>query len=62
MITYTPTLDDIEHIVTICAYVVTIASAIANLLPHPEKAEGILGKVSKVLNFIALNLKKIEKE
>lgn len=40
-------------------YVITAASALAPILPHPDKVEGVIGAVSKVINFLALNYDKI---
>ena len=40
-------------------YVITAASALAPVLPHPDKVEGVIGAVSKVINFLALNYDKI---
>jgi hypothetical protein len=62
IMTYTPTIKEIEQICTYATYIITAASALANLLPHPEKAEGVLAKISKVVNFIALNITKLKKE
>ena len=40
-------------------YVVAAASALAPVLPHPDKVEGILKVVTKVVNFLALNYDKL---
>jgi len=61
MTTFVPTVAQVEHACAIATAIVTSASILANLLPHPEKTEGILGKVSKVVNFIALNITKFDK-
>jgi hypothetical protein len=59
-----PNYSLIDKVVTYGTYLVTVASIIANLpfIPHKdqEEAKGFLGKVSKLLNFLALNFKKIK--
>ena len=50
------TLDQVFHI---ASAVVVFASAVAPTLPHPDKVEGILKVVTKVVNFLALNYDKL---
>lgn len=50
------TLDQVFHI---ASAVVVFASALAPVLPHPDKVEGILKVVTKVVNFLALNYDKL---
>ena len=56
------TLSDIEKYLTYATYAITIASTLANFLPHPqeEKVNGIISKISKAVNFLALNIRKLK--
>lgn len=55
------TQHNFELALTYAPYVIAVASACANFLPHPEKTEGFLNKISKFVNALALNLDKIKK-
>lgn len=61
LMAYLPTL---EHYCTIFTAMITICSALANFLPHPqeEKANKILSALSKFINTVALNITKLKKE
>lgn len=52
----TVTIDQVFHITT---SVVTLASALAPVLPHPDKTEGIIKAITKTINFLALNYDKL---
>lgn len=57
------TPEQIQTYCTYATYAITIASILANLLPHPkeETANKILTVLSKLVNATALNITKFKK-
>ena len=50
------TIDQVFHVATA---VIAAASALAPALPHPDKVEGVVKVITKVVNFLALNYDKL---
>lgn len=52
---------DYTNVVNTVTQVIAVASVVSNLLPHPDKTQGVLNFLSKFVNFLAVNLKTVFK-